>query len=131
MSDEAWPRARPLKDDEVSAAAAVVAARAAEAQLPGRMPAIYLGHGAPPLLDDALWMAELAAWAGALPRPQAVLMVSAHWTQAPLALGATEAGVPLVYDFYGFPDRYYQARYPAPPAPELAARVAELAGGAG
>ena len=74
-------------------------------------------------------MAELAAWAAALPRPRAVLMVSAHWKQAPLTLGATEAGVPLIYDFYGFPDRYYAARYPAPPAPELAQRVAELAGG--
>ena len=118
-----------VTDDEVAAAAAAVAARAAEAQVPGRMPAVYLGHGAPPLLDDALWVAELAAWAEALPRPSAVLMVSAHWTQAPLTLGATEAGVPLIYDFYGFPDRYYQARYPAPPAPELARRVADLAGG--
>jgi 4,5-DOPA dioxygenase extradiol len=94
------------------------------------MPAIYLGHGAPPLLDDQLWVAELAAWAAALPRPSAVLMVSAHWQQGPAAtLGATEAGVPLIYDFYGFPDRYYEARYPAPPAPHLAQRVAELAGG--
>ena len=48
---------------------------------------------------------------------------------APLTLGATEAGVPLIYDFYGFPDRYYQVRYPAPPVPQLAARVADLAGG--
>jgi 4,5-DOPA dioxygenase extradiol len=121
--------AGPLTEDEVAAAARLAAARATEAQIPGRMPSVYLGHGAPPLLDDALWVAELAAWAGALPRPTAVLMVSAHWTQAPLALGATEAGVPLTYDFYGFPDRYYQARYPAPPAPELAQRVADLAGG--
>jgi len=129
MDDEAWPRLRPVSEDEVTAAAAAVAARAAEALVPGRMPAIYLGHGAPPLLDDALWMAELAAWAGALPRPSAVLMVSAHWTQLPLTLGATEAGVPLVYDFYGFPERYYRATYPAPPAPGLAQRVTELAGG--
>ena len=129
MDDEAWPRLRALSEDEVAAAAAAVAARAAGAQIPGRMPAVYLGHGAPPLLDDALWMAELAAWAEALPRPSAVLMVSAHWTQLPLTLGATEAGVPLVYDFYGFPERYYQATYPAPPAPGLAERVAELAGG--
>lgn len=93
------------------------------------LPTLYLGHGAPPLLDDRLWVAELAAWAAALTRPTAVLMVSAHWTQAPLTLGATEAGVPLVYDFFGFPDRYYRQRYPAPPAPGLADRVAELAGG--
>ena len=98
-----------------TAAAAAVAARAAEALVPGRMPALYLGHGAPPLLDDALWMAELAAWAKALPRPSAVLMVSAHWTQLPLTLGATEAGVPLVYDFYGFPERYYRGDVPGAP----------------
>jgi 4,5-DOPA dioxygenase extradiol len=129
MDDEAWPRLRPVGEDEVTAAAAAVAARAAEALVPGRMPAIYLGHGAPPLLDDPQWVAELAAWAAALPRPRAVLMVSAHWRQAPVTLGATEAGVPLVYDFFGFPDRYYAVRYAAPPAPELARRVAELAGG--
>ena len=129
MSDDTWPRLHAVTDDEVAAAAEAVRASAAAAQVPGRMPAVYLGHGAPPLLDDALWVAELAAWAEALPRPSAVLMVSAHWTQAPLTLGATEAGVPLVYDFYGFPDRYYQVRYPAPPAPDLACRVADLAGG--
>jgi len=129
MSDDAWPRLHAVSEDEVAAAAAATGALATEAQVPGRMPAVYLGHGAPPLLDDPQWVAELAAWAAALPRPRAVLMVSAHWTQAPLTLGAIESGVPLIYDFYGFPDKYYQARYPAPPAPELAERVAELAGG--
>ena len=129
MSDDAWPRLHAVSEDEVAAAAAATGALATEAQVPGRMPAVYLGHGAPPLLDDPQWVAELAAWAAALPRPSAVLMVSAHWPQAPPTLGATEPGVPLIYDFYGFPDKYYQARYPAPPAPELAERVAELAGG--
>ena len=95
------------------------------------MPAVYLGHGAPPLVDDQLWVAELAAWAAALPRPTAILMVSAHWEAAPLALGATRDGVPLVYDFYGFPERYYRATYPAPAAPALAARVRALLGGSG
>ena len=128
MSDEAWPRKHELEEDAISSAAATVTELATAAQIEGRMPAIFLGHGAPPLLDDPLWVAELAAWATALPRPTGVLMVSAHWTQAPPTLGATEAGVPLIYDFYGFPDRYYEARYPAPPAPELARRVGELAG---
>jgi 4,5-DOPA dioxygenase extradiol len=92
----------------------------------GPMPALYLGHGAPPLVDDALWTAELAAWARDLPRPRAILMVSAHWESAPLALGATDDGVPLVYDFGGFAERYYRATYPAPGAPELAAKVKAL-----
>jgi 4,5-DOPA dioxygenase extradiol len=86
------------------------------------MPVIFLAHGAPMLLDDAAWVAELAAWAAALPRPKAILVVSAHWDASPTAIGATEP-VPLVYDFYGFPARYYRLRYPAPGAPELAARV--------
>jgi 4,5-DOPA dioxygenase extradiol len=89
------------------------------------MPAIYLGHGAPTLLDDPTWPAELAAWAGELPRPRAILTVSAHWQSAPLTLGATTQ-VPLVYDFYGFPERYYDVRYDSPGAPELAARIKTL-----
>jgi 4,5-DOPA dioxygenase extradiol len=90
------------------------------------MPALYLGHGAPPLVDDVLWVSQLAAWAGDLPRPKAILIVSAHWESAPLTLGATANGVPLVYDFGGFPAKYYQTKYPAPGAPELAARIRAL-----
>jgi len=91
----------------------------------GRMPVIFAAHGAPVLLDDTVWMGELAAWSAAMPAPSAILMVSAHWEQRPVALGA-ERRVPLVYDFYGFPERYYQTKYPAPGAPELAARVRDL-----
>jgi 4,5-DOPA dioxygenase extradiol len=91
----------------------------------GRMPVIFAAHGAPVLLDDATWIGELAAWASAMPKPKAILMISAHWEQRPTTLGATRT-VPLVYDFYGFPERYYQTRYPAPGAPALAARVRDL-----
>ncbi|MBM7171647.1 dioxygenase [Streptomyces sp. G44] len=89
------------------------------------MPALYLSHGAPPLADDPLWPAELAAWSAELPRPRAILMVSAHWEEAPLALGATGT-LPLVYDFWGFPEHYYQVTYAAPGAPALAASVRKL-----
>lgn len=89
------------------------------------MPVIFAAHGAPILLDDAQWMGELAAWAKAMPRPSSVLMISAHWEQRPTTLGATRT-VPLVYDFGGFPERYYQTQYPAPGAPELAARLRGL-----
>ena len=89
------------------------------------MPVIFAAHGAPILLDDAAWMAELERWARAMPRPDSILIVSAHWEQRPATLGAV-ASVPLVYDFYGFPERYYETRYPAPGAPALAARVREL-----
>jgi 4,5-DOPA dioxygenase extradiol len=90
------------------------------------MPALYLGHGAPPLVDDALWTNQLAAWSNDLPRPTAILIVSAHWESAPLTIGATETGVPLVYDFGGFPDRYYRTTYASPGAPELAAKIKKL-----
>ncbi len=89
------------------------------------MPVIYLSHGAPPLADDTEWTGQLAAWSADLPKPTAILVVSAHWEEAPLTLGATET-VPLVYDFWGFPERYYQVEYAAPGAPDLAAKVREL-----
>jgi len=89
------------------------------------MPVLYLSHGAPPLADDHTWTAELASWAADLPRPTNILMVSAHWEEAPLALSATTT-VPLVYDFWGFPQRYYDVTYDAPPAPALAADVTKL-----
>ena len=91
----------------------------------GQLPALYLGHGAPPLLDDPRWMSELAGWAAGLPKPKQILMVSAHWQTAPMAIGATTT-VPLVYDFYGFPRHYYELQYRAPGAPELAADVKAL-----
>lgn len=94
--------------------------------LTDRMPVIYLSHGAPPLADDDRWRAELAAWSQALPRPKNVLVVSAHWEQAPVALSATGGEVPLVYDFWGFPQRYYDVTYEAPGAPDLAASVERL-----
>ncbi len=89
-----------------------------------RMPALYIGHGAPPLLDDPIWSGQLAAWAADLPRPQAILIVSAHWESAPLSL--TASGVPLVYDFGGFAPKYYQMTYETPDATALAQRVAGL-----
>ena len=90
------------------------------------MPALYLSHGAPPLVDSALWVDQLGAWAGDLPRPTAILVVSAHWESAPLTIGSTTTGTPLIYDFGGFPERFYRAKYNSPGAPELAAQVAAL-----
>ena len=93
----------------------------------GRLPAIFLAHGAPPLLDDDGWVRELHQWAAALPRPKALLMLSAHWEERPVTIGATRT-VPLIYDFHGFAARYYEQTYPAPGAPALAQRVRELGG---
>jgi len=99
----------------------------APSQTSNKMPSIFLAHGSPILLTDEGWMNELHAWAGKLPKPKAVLMLSAHWLDKPVTLGATTP-VPLVYDFYGFPDEFYRTKYPAPGAPALAARVRQLLG---
>jgi 4,5-DOPA dioxygenase extradiol len=92
----------------------------------GALPALYIGHGAPPLLDDSTWMGQLAEWTRLMPKPRAVLMISAHWEAAPLMLSAPAAGTPLVYDFGGFARRYYTLTYPTPDASALAAEVAAL-----
>lgn len=92
-----------------------------------RMPSLFLAHGAPMILDMPGWVAELKAWADALPKPTSILMVSAHWEARPVTLAATTT-VPLVYDFYGFPEQYYRQQYPAPGAPRLAERVKQLLG---
>ncbi|MBS4103026.1 dioxygenase family protein [Tsukamurella paurometabola] len=91
------------------------------------MPALFLSHGAPPLVDDERWVAQLRGLAAELPRPEQILVVSAHWEAAPLTLGATDSRVPLTYDFGGFPERYYRTVYPSPGAPELADRIAAMA----
>ena len=93
---------------------------------PARMPALFLGHGAPPLLDDRLWCAQLDSWAGELPTPRAILIVSAHWEQAPMSLSASSAATPLIYDFGGFDPKYYSMQYPTPDASALSALVASV-----
>ena len=90
-----------------------------------QMPAIFVAHGSPQSIDDANWMAKLGTWTKESPKPKAILMVSAHWVDRPITLGATRT-VPLTYDFYGFPKRYYSMKYEAPGAPELARRIKEL-----
>jgi len=94
------------------------------------MPILYLSHGAPPLADDARWTRELADWSARISathgKPQNVLMISAHWEDEPVSVSATRGGVPLVYDFWGFPQKYYEVTYDAPGAPELASSVERL-----
>jgi 4,5-DOPA dioxygenase extradiol len=90
----------------------------------GPLPALYLSHGAPPLFDDGPWIRQLFDWAQALPKPRSILVVSAHWESAPLALSAPAAHTPLVYDFGGFHPRYYTMQYATPDATDLARRVA-------
>ncbi|MFM1916634.1 MAG: hypothetical protein RJB01_149 [Actinomycetota bacterium] len=90
------------------------------------LPALYLSHGAPPLLEDAAWIAALDNWMRDLPRPTAIVIVSAHWESAPLSISAAAAGTPLVYDFGGFHPYYYGMQYATPDASALADRIAAM-----
>ena len=89
----------------------------------GPLPSLYVSHGAPPVFEDAAWMQQLHGWARSLPKPRAVLIVSAHWESAPLSISSSTAGTELVYDFGGFAPMYSAMRYDTPDAGELARLV--------
>ena len=90
------------------------------------MPALYIGHGAPLLLDDPVWSSELAALPKKFDTPKAILIVSAHWESAPISISSPISGTPLVYDFGGFHPKYYQMTYQTPDATALAERISAM-----
>lgn len=91
-----------------------------------KTPVLYLSHGAPPLLDDDLWMSQLSDWSGELERPKGIVIVSAHWESAPISISATAASTPLIYDFGGFAPKFYNMKYETPDAGWLGDLVASL-----
>ncbi|MGY1804727.1 dioxygenase [Blastococcus sp. SYSU D00922] len=110
-------------DEFLPSASAASAAQRVWTPEDGALPALYLSHGAPPLFDDPVWIRQLFGWAQSMPKPRAILIVSAHWESAPLSLSNTEAHTTPVYDFGGFHPRYYSMRYDTPDAGDLARRV--------
>lgn len=89
-----------------------------------RIPPLFVSHGSPLLLlDPGRTGPAWRALAADLPRPRAILVVSAHWTTAAPAVTATPRPATL-HDFHGFPPALYGLSYPAPGAPGLAAEVA-------
>jgi 4,5-DOPA dioxygenase extradiol len=91
-----------------------------------RLPSLFLSHGAPTLpIDPSLPSGAFGTLAAGLPRPRAILMLSAHWeTSAPVA--STAVKPETIHDFYGFPRALYEIRYPAPGAPDLARQAVTL-----
>ncbi|EJJ4225958.1 4,5-DOPA dioxygenase extradiol [Salmonella enterica] len=91
-----------------------------------RMPALFLGHGSPMnVLDDNDYTRVWRRLGEALPRPQAIVVVSAHWHTRGTSVTAMERPQTL-HDFGGFPQALYDTHYPAPGSPALAQRLVEL-----
>jgi len=95
------------------------------------LPSLFISHGSPMLaLQPGASGPALAGLANALPQPQAIVVVSAHWESRELLVTGSQQPETW-HDFHGFPQALYAVQYPAPGAPALAEQVCALLGAAG
>jgi 4,5-DOPA dioxygenase extradiol len=90
-----------------------------------RMPVVFIGHGSPEnALEDNAFTRNWKSLASSLPRPKAILCISAHWlTEGTAVTGMAQPRT--IHDFYGFPEPLNKFRYPAKGSPDTAARIAK------
>jgi 4,5-DOPA dioxygenase extradiol len=99
--------------------------------MPDTMPTLFVSHGAPTLVLDPVPTRDFLLSLGTkLPRPKAIVAVSAHWDTPDTRL-SSGTSPHTMYDFYGFPDELYSMTYPTPGAPPLARKAAGLLEAAG